>query len=80
MFSIDISVEDPKHQRLLQEKDASKRQNSGYVSQFQDSVIDFLLDEPDSILLQVDFDIPQQPTVYKVNVYTGKKTALKKAN
>jgi len=31
-----------------------------------------------SILVQVDFDIPQQPTVYKVNVYSGKKSRVEK--
>jgi dipeptidyl aminopeptidase/acylaminoacyl peptidase len=78
MFSIDISAQEPIHKRLLKKRDSIGSLANGYVSQFQDSVIDFLPDEPDFILVQVDFDIPQQPTVYKVNVYTGKRSRVEK--
>jgi dipeptidyl aminopeptidase/acylaminoacyl peptidase len=49
-----------------------------YTSQFQDSVIDFLPDDPEHVMVEVDYDVPQKPSVYKVNIYTSKKSRIEK--
>lgn len=47
-----------------------------FTSQFQDNVIDYLPDDPEHILVAVDFDIQTMPSVYKVNVNTAKKSRI----
>lgn len=42
--------------------------NPSYVPQFQDNVIDWLVDEPDYILMGIDVEVPHLPSVYKVNI------------
>jgi dipeptidyl aminopeptidase/acylaminoacyl peptidase len=49
----------------------------GYVSQFQDNIISYLPDEPDSVLISVDREMPLHQTVYKANVYTGRLKKVK---
>jgi dipeptidyl aminopeptidase/acylaminoacyl peptidase len=52
--------------------------DAGWVSQFQDNVIDYLPDDPEHILISVDREKPLHQTVYKANVYTGKLKQVKK--
>ncbi len=54
---------------------SSRGQN---FSQFQDNVIDYLPDDEDHILVAVDFDVPNMPSVYKVNVNSSKKRRVEK--
>ena len=42
--------------------------NPNYVPQFQDSVIDWLVDDPDHILMGIDVEVPHMPSVYKINI------------
>jgi dipeptidyl aminopeptidase/acylaminoacyl peptidase len=49
-------------------------------SQFQDNVISLLPDDPEHILIAVDHDIVNMPSVYKVNIYTVRKERLVKGN
>lgn len=49
-----------------------------HFSQFQDNVIDFLNGDPEHILIAVDLDIPNMPSVYKLNVKTGRKSRIEK--
>lgn len=73
MFSVDTNDEKPKLKRLLKPKTSFNFSTNNRRSQFQDSVIDFLPDEPDHILVQVDVDTPQQPSVFRLNVRTDRK-------
>jgi dipeptidyl aminopeptidase/acylaminoacyl peptidase len=49
-----------------------------HVSQFQDNVISLLPDDNDNILMGFDIDNPNYPSVYSVNVNTGKKSIIKR--
>lgn len=48
------------------------------VSQFQDNVIDMLPDEPDRIMISIDLDTPNMPSVYKLDIYTKRKERITK--
>ncbi|WJG10135.1 prolyl oligopeptidase family serine peptidase [Aliiglaciecola sp. LCG003] len=49
-----------------------------HISQFQDNVIDFLPDDPEHILIALDQDTVNLPSVYKVNIYSGEKTRIER--
>jgi dipeptidyl aminopeptidase/acylaminoacyl peptidase len=40
-------------------------------SQFQDRILDWTPNEPDSVLIELDVDRTSYPSVYELNVYTG---------
>lgn len=48
------------------------------VSQFQDNVIDMLPDDPDRIMVAIDLDTQNMPSVYKLNIYTKRKERITK--
>ena len=52
--------------------------DNGWSSQIQDYVISILPDDPDHILVSVDRDAPMLQSVYKVNVYTGMMSLVKR--
>ncbi|TDF36330.1 S9 family peptidase [Alteromonadaceae bacterium M269] len=54
------------------------RASSQIVSQFQDNVLSYLPNDPDHILIAIDLEKVNQPSVYKVNVNTGKKKRIEK--
>ena len=55
------------------------REHKGEVfSQFQDNVISFLPEDDDHILMAVDFDYVNRPSVYKVNVRTKSRRRVKR--
>lgn len=74
LVSVDVTVpqEDIELEILLKPKRNDHVVAGNRVSQFLDSVIDFLPEEPDYILAEADFDTPQQPGVYKLNIRNGK--------
>jgi dipeptidyl aminopeptidase/acylaminoacyl peptidase len=47
-----------------------------HFSQIQDNIISFLPDDPEHILMGIDFEKPNLDTVYKVNINTGIKTVF----
>ena len=59
-------------------KEMLKRDNrsSHRTSQFQDNVIDYLRDDPEHILVAVDLEKPNLPSVYKINIHTDRKTRV----
>ncbi len=53
-------------------KPKNKSMDKGeHISQFQDNVISLLPDDPDHILMGIDFEKAAQPSVYKINIETG---------
>jgi dipeptidyl aminopeptidase/acylaminoacyl peptidase len=80
LMSIDVTVPTSEIElvRLLKPKGRLNYSTDKGGSQFQDSVIDFLPNDSEHILVEADFDKPQQPSVYKVNVRTGKQKWLEK--
>ncbi len=47
-----------------------------HVSQFQDEVIDFLEDDPEHILIQLDYQEALEPDVYKLNLESKRRERL----
>ncbi len=70
-----IDVDNPDNPRILikPKNTLTRREN---ISQFQDNVIDLLPDDPDHILIAVDFDTHSMPSVYKLNINTLKKKRI----
>ncbi len=54
------------------------KRGSTYSPQFMDNVVDLLPDDPEHILIAVDFDVATEPSVYKLNIYTMKKNRIEK--
>ena len=52
--------------------------DDGHVSQFQDSIVSFLPDDPEHVLIELDLDVANLPSVYKINVNTGRKSRITK--
>lgn len=80
LVSIDLTVKDSELElkHLLKHKSKLNYSSGNSISQFQDSVIDFLPHDPEHILVEVDFDEPQKPSVYKVNVREGKQLRIER--
>lgn len=74
LLAIDIDGEEPVQRQVVRSKRGMY--DDGHVSQFQDSIISFLPDDPDHILIALDLDVPNLPGVYKVNVNTRMKSRL----
>jgi len=54
------------------------RPSGEWESQFRDKVIDFLPGDRDHVLISVDFEEPTYPSVYKMNIYNGKRKLIKR--
>ena len=54
------------------------RGSSQNYSQFQDNVLSYLPNDPEHILVALDLDRANQPSVYKVNVNTKRKKRVEK--
>ena len=61
----DGSSEEPR--QLIKPRSASWQ--SKHYSQFQDRVIDYLDDDPEHVLIALDLDSPNMPSVYRLNIY-----------
>jgi dipeptidyl aminopeptidase/acylaminoacyl peptidase len=48
-------------------------------AQFQDNIISYLPDKPDHILMAIDFELANRPSLYKVNIRTNKRTRIKRS-
>ena len=77
LISLRFDEENPELESLIsQHRLKHYATNKNYTPQFQDEVIDWLPDEPDHILMAIDVVMPGLPSVYKVNVVTGKVKRL----
>ncbi len=63
---------------LIKPKGSTARVIGGHVSQFQDDVIDWLPGDPDHIMVAVDLERPNMPSVYKINVNTSRRSRIEK--
>jgi len=55
----------------------NRRRNAGERMSQLEKIIDYLPDDPENILLQLDFRLDATPEVYKVNIQTGRRTMIK---
>ncbi|MFT2092883.1 alpha/beta hydrolase family protein [Paraglaciecola sp. 2405UD69-4] len=58
------------------QRQIAKPKRSQRSSQFQDTVVSFLPDDPEHILVALDLDKANLPSVYKVNIYSDKKSRV----
>ncbi|MGK0471570.1 MAG: dipeptidyl aminopeptidase/acylaminoacyl peptidase [Candidatus Azotimanducaceae bacterium] len=54
-----------------------KRRSRDFASQ-QERVVDRLMNDPDHLLLELDFELDGYPSIYKTNVRTGKRKIYQK--
>lgn len=52
--------------------------DSSHMPQFQDTVVDWLNDDPEHILMAIDVEVPGLPSVYKINVNNGRATRIER--
>jgi dipeptidyl aminopeptidase/acylaminoacyl peptidase len=76
LLAIDIDGDEPVQRQVV--KTRRGVYDDGRVSQFQDSVVSFLPDDPEHVLIELDLDVANLPSVYKVNVNTGRKSRITK--
>ena len=51
-----------------------------WESQLRDNVIDFLPDDKAHVLVSADLETPGAPTVYRIDIYTGKRKRIQRSN
>lgn len=56
----------------------SSMRGSTHLPQYQDNVIDWLRDDPEHILVQIDIDHPNLPDIYKVNIESGMMSLIER--
>lgn len=56
-----------------------KENRNEHFAQFQDNVISMLPEQPDKILMAIDFETANRPSVYEVNIRTNKRKRIKSA-
>ena len=76
LLAIDIDGEKPVQRRLIRPKHFKVFGQSSNISQFEDNVISFLPDDPDHILIALDTETANLPSVYKLNIYEKTKTRI----
>jgi dipeptidyl aminopeptidase/acylaminoacyl peptidase len=73
LLAIDVDGKDVKQRNLIR-----AGVSDDHVSQFQDDVVSFLPNDPEHILIAIDLDVPNLPSVYKLNIYTRRKSRIEK--
>ena len=76
LLAVDIDGDIPVQRQVVKTKRGMY--DDGHVSQFQDSVVSFLPYDPEHVLIELDLDVANLPSVYKVNVSTGRKSRITK--
>lgn len=57
----------------------SKKSKDERLAQFQDNIISLMPTEKDKILMAIDFDIPNKPSLYEVDIRTKQRKRIKRA-
>ncbi|MFQ3251603.1 MAG: dipeptidyl aminopeptidase/acylaminoacyl peptidase [Glaciecola sp.] len=77
LLSVRFDSNGEKPQQLMKPRQVgSNFRSKDFTSQFQDNVIDYLPSDPDHIIAAADFDIQSLPSVYKVNVNSGRAVRI----
>jgi len=63
---------------VKRQKRSRRYEAAGFVSQIQDSIVSYLPNDPDHILLELDNEDINHPDVYKINVHTGARKRIVK--
>jgi len=73
LFAMEYNMNNEPARRLVK-----ARRGGDHISQFQDNVINWLPDDPKHVLVAVDIDIQFLPSVYKMNIDSGRLKRLEK--
>lgn len=73
LLAIDVDADQPVQRNLIRDRGDAK-----HFSQFQDTIVSFLPHDPEHILIALDLDVPNLPGVYKLNIYTKRKSRISK--
>ncbi|MBL4942175.1 MAG: S9 family peptidase [Colwellia sp.] len=74
LYKFDIATE-KKLTLLIRHKDAKNEK----VAQFQDNIISLMPAQKDIILMAINFEMYSKPSLYEVNIRTGKRSRIKRA-
>ncbi len=74
LYKFDLS--DEKELKLLIKPKGSRKERN---AQFQDNIISLIPAQPDKILMAIDFNIANKPSLYEVNIRTDRRSRIKKA-
>ena len=74
LIAIDLSGKEPVQKQVVKSRRGGLHGN--HVSQFQDSIISFLPNDPEHVLIALDLKVPNLPGVYKLNIKTGKQSRI----
>lgn len=77
LFAMEADGSSKNPRLLIRPSSGSLRRQ--HFSQFQDNIIDFLPDDPEHVLISLDLDTPNMPSVYKLNIYTKGKRRIERA-
>ena len=72
MFAVNADGSDP--MQLIRPVRHNIRSDVSWDAQVQDRVISWLTNEPEHILIQLNRDHPNRPSVYKLNIYDNRMT------
>jgi len=75
LLAFDVQGDDTNQRNLIRHSGVS---GPSHISQFQDNVVSFLPDDPDHILVAIDLDVANLPSVYKLNINNKRKTRIEK--
>jgi dipeptidyl aminopeptidase/acylaminoacyl peptidase len=76
LLAIDIDSEEPVQRQVV--KSRRGMYDDGHISQFQDSIVSFLHDDPEHVMIELDLDVANLPGVYKININTGSRSRITK--
>ena len=68
LLKLNVKSSDRVLKPVITPRKKSIRDAGEHNAQFQDNIIDLLPEDPDHILMAVDFDIPNRPSVYKIDL------------
>ena len=75
LLAMDVDGEEVVQRNIIKPRGTTE---VNHVSQFQDNVISFLPDDPDHIMVAIDLDLPNNPSVYKLNIYSRNLSRITK--
>ncbi|WP_246601230.1 alpha/beta hydrolase family protein [Alteromonas antoniana] len=79
LFSMKFDDQGKEPVNLIDWRRLSRRSTNAYhVPQFQDSVIDWLKDDPEHILVEIDIEVPTVPSVYKINLENARAQRIER--
>ncbi|QJR80890.1 S9 family peptidase [Alteromonas pelagimontana] len=79
LFAMTFNKPTAKPEELLDARRLQRKMGGrSFTPQFQDDVIDWLPDDPEHILIAIDIETVNLPSVYKVNIYNGKLSMVER--